>query len=60
MASWTSTRACPGCQLRTTRISGCNHMTCPCGYEWCFVCRGSWNSFHYSCVDGQTTSCVIL
>lgn len=59
MASWGSTRACPGCQLRTTRISGCNHMTCPCGYEWCYVCRGSWNSLHYSCFDGQPTSCIV-
>lgn len=26
MASWESTRACPGCRMNTSRISGCNHM----------------------------------
>jgi hypothetical protein len=45
-------RMCPGCSLRTSRISGCNHMSCPCGVEWCYVCEQRWNPLHYSCVDG--------
>jgi hypothetical protein len=44
-------RMCPGCSLRTSRIDGCNHMSCPCGVEWCYVCERRWNPLHYSCVD---------
>lgn len=58
-------RACPGCHTITSRISGCNHITCPCGKEWCYVCGANWNSFHYSCRTQQSTNrnandCVIL
>lgn len=42
-------RCCPGCSMRTQRIAGCNHMICPCGTEWCYVCECKWNTFHYSC-----------
>lgn len=45
-------RMCPGCSLRTSRIDGCNHMTCPCGFEWCYVCECRWNALHYRCADG--------
>jgi hypothetical protein len=44
-------RMCPGCSLRISRIDGCNHMTCPCGVEWCYVCERTWNPLHYGCVD---------
>jgi IBR domain, a half RING-finger domain len=44
-------RCCPGCSMFTSRTSGCNHMTCPCGVEWCYVCERPWNSWHYGCVD---------
>lgn len=44
-------RACPGCSMRTERIDGCNHMTCACGTEWCYVCETRWNVRHYSCRD---------
>lgn len=64
MVSWRTTRACPGCQMRTSRISGCNHMTCVCGREWCYVCGVAWNPMHYRCVDesGRVTAdaCTIL
>ena len=54
-------RTCPGCTRRTERISGCNHMTCPCGTEWCYACGKRWNPSHYSCADGGGASpCVIL
>jgi len=58
-------RACPGCTMRTSRVSGCNHMTCSCGFEWCFVCETRWNLSHYSCHDvtrisrESRTNCVI-
>jgi hypothetical protein len=44
-------RTCPGCSLRTFRTEGCNHMTCPCGTEWCYVCENRWNALHYQCTD---------
>jgi len=49
-------RTCPGCSLRTSRVTGCNHMTCPCGKEWCYVCERTWNRSHYSCVDRPNSS----
>lgn len=49
-------RTCPGCSLRTSRVDGCNHMTCPCGKEWCYVCERSWNATHYTCVDRPRSS----
>ena len=64
MMSWRTTRACPGCEMRTTRSSGCNHMTCPCGIEWCYACGALWNPMHYGCVDSNgrisAEDCVIL
>jgi hypothetical protein len=28
----------PNCKLPTEKIDGCNHMTCRCGTEWCWIC----------------------
>jgi len=42
-------RFCPGCSMRTQRSEGCNHMICPCGTEWCYVCECQWSSWHYGC-----------
>ena len=53
-------RACPHCGLLTQRIDGCNHMTCPCGMEYCYVCGASWNPFHYRCVPDTGAECIIL
>mmetsp|Transcript_10990 Transcript_10990/g.24528 ORF Transcript_10990/g.24528 Transcript_10990/m.24528 type:complete len:372 (-) Transcript_10990:260-1375(-) len=63
MAQWTlGARACPGCATITSKIEGCNHITCPCGHEWCFVCGAKWNRLHYSCRPPSQTGddCVIL
>jgi len=30
---------CPKCQHVLERTQGCDHMTCPCGAQFCFVCR---------------------
>lgn len=32
-------RVCPRCNTSFVRDSGCNKMTCPCGYEMCYICR---------------------
>lgn len=66
----TNARLCPGCAIRTDRTDGCNHMTCPCGFHWCWVCECRWDSRdHYGCSDSnplvvkrrqqQNDSCII-
>ena len=31
-------KRCPNCRMPTYKLSGCNHMTCPCGKHWCYKC----------------------
>ena len=49
-------RLCPGCGMRTNRTAGCNHMTCPCGYHWCYVCECRFSPPHYRCTDANPLS----
>lgn len=32
-------RTCPACNLSFVKASGCNKLTCVCGYQMCYVCR---------------------
>ncbi len=32
-------RTCPRCNLSFVKASGCNKLTCVCGYQMCYVCR---------------------
>ncbi|KAI9795097.1 MAG: hypothetical protein M1816_000119 [Peltula sp. TS41687] len=32
-------RTCPRCNLSFIKASGCNKLTCNCGYRMCYVCR---------------------
>jgi len=43
-------RQCPQCGIPTEKSSGCNHMTCPCGCDWCWLCRKSLENpgWHYN------------
>ncbi|KAK0729114.1 hypothetical protein B0T21DRAFT_413216 [Apiosordaria backusii] len=38
------TKDCPKCGRRVNKTAGCNHITCHCGHEWCYVCTASY--FH--------------
>lgn len=31
-------KQCPNCKFFVERTSGCNHMTCRCRYEFCYIC----------------------
>ncbi|OTB08192.1 hypothetical protein M426DRAFT_317293 [Hypoxylon sp. CI-4A] len=32
-------RVCPRCNMSFVKLTGCNKLTCPCGYKMCYVCR---------------------
>lgn len=31
-------KECPSCKAPTQKTNGCDHMTCPCGTDWCWAC----------------------
>jgi hypothetical protein len=37
---------CPKCQVVTWKDGGCNHITCPCGCHWCYVCGKGYRTGH--------------
>jgi hypothetical protein len=38
------TKKCDKCGDHIEKNQGCNHMTCRCGYEFCWLCRKEWKS----------------
>jgi hypothetical protein len=34
----TISKKCPNCSANVKKISGCNHITCICGADFCYVC----------------------
>lgn len=52
-----TTKACPQCHSRIEKNQGCNHMTCKCKYEFCWICLQKWsehrNGDYYSCKNGK-------
>jgi uncharacterized membrane protein YgcG len=32
---------CPACCRQVEKVDACPHMSCPCGHQWCWVCRGN-------------------
>ncbi|OQR98676.1 hypothetical protein ACHHYP_20356 [Achlya hypogyna] len=35
---------CPRCRRMIELVQGCNHMTCKCGAEFCYVCAARWKA----------------
>jgi len=35
-------KQCKKCKFWVQKNDGCNHMTCRCGYEFCYVCGGKY------------------
>ena len=50
------TQRCPNCATATTKDSGCNHISCLCKTNWCWICsktiEGSDTTAHYA--DGAS------
>ncbi|KAF4624861.1 hypothetical protein G7Y89_g13305 [Cudoniella acicularis] len=45
-------RTCPRCNTSFVKSSGCNKLTCVCGYQMCYVCRkdiGSGEGYRHFC-----------
>jgi hypothetical protein len=47
-------KQCPKCNAYIDKNGGCNHITCRCGYNFCWICFKDWESisslehrFHY-------------
>jgi len=32
------TNKCPRCEIPIEKSTGCPHMTCPCGHQFCWYC----------------------
>lgn len=47
------TKACPACHERIEKNMGCNHMTCRCGHQFCWICMGTWK-LH----EGSSFNCL--
>jgi hypothetical protein len=40
-------KECPGCEVPTQKIAGCDHITCEmpkCGVDWCWACGEKFDS----------------
>ncbi|GKC71355.1 zinc finger, C6HC-type containing protein [Tanacetum coccineum] len=39
-------KRCPNCNIYVERITGCEHIACRCGYQFCYECGNEWNGGH--------------
>lgn len=39
--------SCPNCKAKIIKQEGCNHMTCICGTEFCYVCKKEYVTDQY-------------
>jgi hypothetical protein len=35
-------KRCSSCGATVLRTEGCNHMTCRCKHEFCYICGANW------------------
>ncbi|KAK6153844.1 hypothetical protein DH2020_013483 [Rehmannia glutinosa] len=40
---------CPSCKFYVEKNEGCLHMTCRCGFEFCYACGETWSFTHGGC-----------
>jgi len=51
------TKVCPGCGARVEKVDGCDHMTCRCKSEWCWLCRASYVVIRAKGNEGHGKTC---
>jgi hypothetical protein len=54
---------CRQCNNYIEKTGGCNHITCRCGYQWCWKCKTQWgisNCTSYRCVNDYKFSIIGL
>lgn len=52
---------CPGCNVRVHKHDGCNHITCRCRTEFCYVCGVEYaknEHNHYMVTEHHSTGCA--
>ena len=42
-------KQCPNCKRWVEKISGCNHISCPCGSHFCYSCGKLYDGFVHNC-----------
>ena len=47
-------KRCTQCKFIVVKNDGCDHMTCRCGYEFCYVCGGKYQRCKCEGYDGPT------
>ena len=40
---------CPACRACCEKVDGCNHIYCPCGFQFCYACGSECDQDHYAC-----------
>ncbi|KAI6244722.1 hypothetical protein HI914_07051 [Erysiphe necator] len=51
-------RTCPRCNTSFVKTSGCNKLTCVCGYQMCYICRkdiGNGEGYRHFCEHFRPT-----
>ncbi|KAM0847208.1 hypothetical protein ACQ4PT_055165 [Festuca glaucescens] len=49
MAKGEKWKRCPQCMFLVQKSDGCVHITCRCGFEFCYGCGKRWGDSHSSC-----------
>jgi hypothetical protein len=53
-------RQCKKCGFVIEKNQGCNHMTCRCSNQFCYVCGASWNNMHHGEHDENGELIVVV
>ena len=54
-------KKCPNCKRWVEKISGCNHITCPCGIHFCYTCgqiRDSIRPYDHVCPNNFNNNII--